>query len=278
MRTTELIAGEPVPTIGQGTWHMGDDPQKREREIATLRTGIDLGMTLIDTAEMYGSGRSERLVGEAIASVRDDVFLVSKVLPGNASRSGTIAACEASLKRLGTDRIDLYLLHWRGAVPFGETVDAFEALQSQGKIRHWGVSNLDRDDMDELLSVGANARPAVNQLCYSVAERGIEFAFLDWLRSKDIGIMAYTPFGIDGAKRLSGPLGAIAQRHDATPAQIALAYLIRHDGVMAIPKASTQAHVRDNAAAAEIELSDEDLVEIDASFPPPTRAQPLAII
>lgn len=278
MRTTQLINGESAPIIGQGTWHMGDDPTKREQEIAALRTGIDLGMTLIDTAEMYGSGRSEHLVGEAIATVRDQVTLVSKVLPGNATRDKTIAACEASLKRLGTDRIDLYLLHWRGPAPFGETVEAFEQLREEGKIRHWGVSNLDRDDMDEFLAASPNAKPAVNQLCYSIAERGIEFQFLDWLRSQEIGVMAYTPFGIGGAGKLQQLLSRIAERHDATSAQIALAYLIRHEGVMAIPKASDERHVRENAAAADIQLTKEDLSEIDALFPPPDRAQPLAII
>ncbi|MER0239892.1 aldo/keto reductase [Fulvimarina sp. MAC8] len=278
MRKTEFIRGESVPVIGQGTWHMGDNPEQRESEIAALRTGIDLGMTVIDTAEMYGSGRSEQLVGEAIAPVRDDVFLVSKVLPSNASRSGTIAACEASLKRLGTDHIDLYLLHWRGSVPFGETIEAFEALREQGKIRHWGVSNLDRDDMDELLALGPNAKPVVNQLYYSVAERGIEFGFRDWLRSQEIGVMAYTPFGVEGAAKLKSHLGPIAERHGATPAQIALAYLIRQDGVLPIPKASSETHVRENAAAAEIDLTAEDLSEIDAALPPPTRARPLAII
>ncbi|MCO5081912.1 MAG: aldo/keto reductase [Rhizobiaceae bacterium] len=277
MRTTSLPAGEMVPVLGQGTWNMGDDSRRRRDEADALRLGIDLGMTLIDTAEMYANGGSEEVVGEAISGRRDRIFLVSKVLPSNASRRGVEAACERSLKRLGTDRIDLYLLHWRGRVPLSETVEAFEALKAAGKIRHWGVSNFDTDDMEELEALPAGRNVQTNQVLYNLTRRGIEFDLLPWSRERGIPTMAYSPVeqgALGGDRRLK----AIAERHGATPAQIALAWVMRDDGVIAIPKASRQEHVRDNRAALDIRLTPQDLADLDAMFPPPSRKRGLEMI
>ncbi len=277
MRTTSLPAGEMVPVLGQGTWNMGDDSRRRRDEANALRLGIDLGMTLIDTAEMYANGGSEEVVREAISGRRDRIFLVSKVLPSNASRRGVEAACERSLKRLGTDRIDLYLLHWRGGVPLSETVEAFETLKAAGKIRHWGVSNFDTDDMEELEALPAGRNVQTNQVLYNLTRRGIEFDLLPWSRERGIPTMAYSPVeqgALGGDRRLK----AIAERHGATPAQIALAWVMRDDGVIAIPKASRQEHVRDNRAALDIRLTPQDLADLDAMFPPPSRKRGLEMI
>ena len=277
MREIRLPDGASLPVLGQGTWMMGDEPNRRDTEIAALREGIDRGMTLIDTAEIYGDGSSERLVAEAIAGRRDVVFLVSKVAPGNASRQGTVRACEASLQRLGTDRLDLYLLHWRGGVPLAETVEALERLKETGKIRRWGVSNFDVADMAELAAAGGEA-VQTNQVLYNPAERGVEYDLLPMLVEGGIPLMAYSPVGQGGALLDDATLARIARRHDATPARVALAFVLRQPGVIAIPKAGRPAHVRDNAAAMDLKLDADELAELDAAFPPPRRKQPLAII
>ncbi len=277
MRKTKLPSGEAVPVLGQGTWYMGDEPRRRAEEIASLRLGLDLGMSLIDTAEMYGDGASEKLVGEAIAGRRDEVFLVSKVLPGNASRNGTIAACERSLKRLGTDRIDLYLLHWRGRTPFAETIAAFEALQDAGKIRHWGVSNMDVDDMSEIARASGGDAMATNQVLYNLTRRGIEYDLLPQAQARGLPLMAYSPIE-QGRLTEYSEVEEIADRHGVTPAQIALAWVLRQQGVIAIPKASTLSHVQENRAALEIALTAEDLAELDEAFQPPSGPESLDMI
>lgn len=277
MNTVTLPSGEQVPALGQGTWFMGESARRHADEVAALQAGIDLGMSLIDTAEMYGEGGAEELVGEAIAGRRDKVFLVSKVYPHNAGQRNAIAACERSLKRLNTDCIDLYLLHWRGQVPLAETVEAFERLQRDGKIRHWGVSNLDVYDMQELLKVPGGDKAAVNQVLYNLTRRGIEFDLQPLCRKHNIPIMAYSP--IEQGRLLNAPvLRAIAQRHQATPAQVALAWLLRQEQIIAIPKAATLAHVQENHAALTIQLSDQDLKELDRVFPPPAEATPLEML
>jgi diketogulonate reductase-like aldo/keto reductase len=277
MRKTKLPSGLAVPVLGQGTWYMGDDAHRRADEVASLRLGLDLGMTLIDTAEMYGDGASEKLVGEAIAGRRDEVFLVSKVLPSNASRNGTIAACERSLRRLGTDCIDLYLLHWRGRTPFAETIAAFEALQDAGKIRYWGVSNMDVDDMREIERAPGGDAMATNQVLYNLTRRGIEYDLLPQAQDRGLPLMAYSP--IEQGRLAEYPeVQAIADRHGVTPAQVALAWVLRQDGVIAIPKASTPAHVRENRAALDLQLTAEDLEELDDMFTPPHGPEPLEMI
>src|SRR4030088_215307 len=246
--TTRLPSGEGIPALGQGTWGMAEDARRRKEEVAALRLGIDLGMTLIDTAEMYADGGAEVLVGEAIAGRRDELFLVSKVLPENATKPGTVAACERSMRRLGTDRPDLYLLHWRGNVPLEETLDAFAALVDSGKIRYWGVSNFDVVDMIELWGPAAGAEVATDQVLYNLTRRGIEYDLLPWCRNRNIPIMAYSPIEqgrLPGHKELKN----VVARHDAKPAQVALAWLLRQDGVVAIPQAANSAHVRGNHAA-----------------------------
>lgn len=277
MPTVRLPSGETVPRLGQGTWQMAEKPALRKAEIAALRLGIELGMTLIDTAEMYANGGAEELTAEAIAGRRDDLFLVSKVLPSNSSRKGTLAACERSLKRLRTDRIDLYLLHWRGSPPLSETLDAFEELQQAGKIRHWGVSNLDINDMQELMRDPRGKACATNQVLYNLTRRGIEFDLLPWQRKQQQPIMAYSPIE---QGRLAGHKGLkeMAARLNATPAQVALAWLLRQDNVISIPKATAEEHVRDNHAALGLKLGAEDLATLDKLFPPPKRAQPLEMI
>jgi diketogulonate reductase-like aldo/keto reductase len=260
-----------------GTWNMGDAPARRAQELATLRAGIDLGMTLFDTAEMYGNGRSESLVAEAIAGQREKVFLVSKVLPSNASRKGTVRACEASLKRLGTDRLDLYLLHWTGSYALEETVRGFEDLLGAGKIRSWGVSNLDLSEMNQLVGIKGGQACAANQVLYNLARRGIEFDLLPWCRGRGMPVMAYTP--IEQGRILGNPaLLEVAQRLGATPAQVALAWVLRQDGVVTIPKASTIAHVRENRNALELKLDAEALAALDTAFPPPRKARPLEML
>ncbi len=277
IRTTLLPCGEAVPVLGQGTWRMGEGRLPQKEEAAALRLGLDLGLTLIDTAEMYGSGGAEQVVAQAIAGRRDEVFIVSKVLPSNASRAGVVRACERSLRHLGTDRIDLYLLHWRGGVPLAETVEAFEALVKAGKIRHWGVSNFDVDDMEELEALPTGKRAQADQVLYNLGRRGIEFDLVPWCRQRGIALMAYSPVE-QGELADDAALAKVAARHDATPAQVALAWTIRHDGVISIPKASRPGHVRENAAAAAIRLAPDDLAELDRAFAPPTRRRPLEMI
>ena len=277
IRTTTLPSGEAVQVLGQGTWKMGEDSRRRAGEVNALKLGLDLGMTLIDTAEMYASGGAEEVVAEAIAGRRDELFLVSKVLPSNASRSGVPAACEKSLRRMRTDRIDLYLLHWPGSVPLSETVEAFEALKKAGKIRHWGVSNFDTDEMEELTGLRSGGNVQTNQVLYNLSRRGPEFDLAPWSRQRSIPLMAYSPVE-QGALARNARLEAIAARHNATAAQIALAWVMTQDGVIAIPKASRQEHVRQNVAALDIKLTGEDLADLDRAFPPPTRKRGLEMI
>ncbi len=276
MKTLE-IGGRALPVLGQGTWNMGDSAAKRAAEIATLRRGIECGMTLIDTAEMYGSGRSEDLVGEAIAGQRDRVYLVSKVLPSNASFEGAVRACEASLKRLRTDVLDLYLLHWRGRYPLQETVFGFERLLEQGKIRAWGVSNFDVDDMEELFTSPGGTACAANQVLYNPEHRGIEHDLLPWCAQNGVTVMAYSPVGQGGRLLSSVALKSVAQRHGVSPAQAALAWCLRQP-LLAIPKASSARHVEENAAAAGLELDAEDLAVVGKAYPAPKRKQSLDML
>ena len=271
MRTVTLRGGEQVPALGQGTWHMGDSRGRARDEAAAVRLGIELGLTLIDTAEMYGSGGAEEIVAEAAGNRRDSLFIVSKALPYNASRSGTIAACERSLKRLKTDRIDLYLLHWRGSHALTETLEAFLKLQRDGKIRHHGVSNFDRADIEEWAALEGGDTVAANQVLYNLARREPEWGLEPWCREHQVAIMAYTPLG-HGAMLRDRALTDIARRHNATPAQIALAWLLMKPGTIVIPKASRLDHVRENVGARDIALGPEDLAAIDRAFPPPKRA------
>jgi diketogulonate reductase-like aldo/keto reductase len=273
MRTISLPDGGTMPVLGLGTWMMGERKSQAATELAALTLGIDLGFTLIDTAEMYGNGGAELIVAEAMAGRRDQLFLVSKVLPHNASRSGTIKACEASLKRLGTDRLDLYLLHWAGRYPLDETIAAFEQLQRAGKIRRWGVSNFDLTEMEEL---GATA-VASNQVLYNLTRRGIEFDLLPWCRARGIPIMAYSP--IEQGRILGNrALVALATARGCSVAQLALAWLLRQEGVVTIPKASNLGHVRENYAALDMVLSDEECSALDRAFPPPAKPTALAML
>jgi len=266
-----------MPVLGQGTWYMGDHAGRRKEEIAALRLGLELGMTLIDTAEMYGSGRAELLVGDAIKGQRDEVFLVSKVLPSNASRKGVARACEASLKRLKTDRIDLYLLHWASSHPLEETIRAFEALQAEGKIRAWGVSNFDSHEMEGTFAIAGGNACVTNQVLYNLMRRGIEHDLMPWCRRQNVAIMAYSP--VEQGRLLDhAALERIAQRRGATPAQVALAWVLRHDGVVAIPKAASREHVRENRGALDLELTAHDLLELDRAFPPPQGPVPLQML
>jgi diketogulonate reductase-like aldo/keto reductase len=275
--TTRLPLGEAIPTLGQGTWGMAEDARHRKDEVAALRVGFDLGMTLVDTAEMYADGGAEALVGEAIAGRRDELFLISKVLPDNATRPGTVDACEHSLRRLRTDRLDLYLLHWRGNVPLEETLDAFAALVGAGKIRYWGVSNFDVVDMIELRGLIGGANVATDQVLYNLTRRGIEYDLMPWCRDRNIPIMASSP--IEQGRLLDhGELKNLAARHDARPAQVALAWLLRQEGVVAIPKAANVAHVWENHIALTLHLTREDLAALDRAFPAPTEATPLAML
>ncbi|NYD92264.1 aldo/keto reductase [Sphingomonas melonis] len=276
MKTITFPDGTAVPALGQGSWMMAEDPARRADEIAALRAGLDLGLTLIDTAEMYADGESERLVGEAIAGRRDAVFLVSKAYPQNASRDRLPKACEASLERLGTDRLDLYLLHWRGGVPFAETIEAMERLVAAGKILRWGVSNLDTDDMAELIDAGG-AACATDQILYNLTRRGPEHDLLPWLDAHAIPVMAYSP--VEQGRLVTHPaLRALAAEQGATPAQLALAWLLARDAVIAIPKAGSAAHVRDNRAAADLTLDAATLARLDQLFPRPTRPVPLEML
>jgi diketogulonate reductase-like aldo/keto reductase len=274
VRTVRLPSGERIPALGQGTWGLAENGD-RDEELRALRLGLDLGLTLIDTAEMYADGAAEELVADAIAGRRDDVFLVTKVVPANASRRGTIEACERSLKRLRTDRIDLYLLHWRGQLPLERTVEAFSELGQRGEIRHWGVSNFDALDLAELLTV-AGSGVETDQVLYNLSHREAEAVVLPWCRDQAIPLMAYSP--VDrGALVDDDVVVAIAEKHDATPAQVALAWVLRHDDVCAIPKAAIHEHVRENAGALELRLDGEDMKLLDDEFPPPREPAPLTI-
>lgn len=275
--TIALPGGETVPALGLGTWRMGEDPARRADEIAALRASIDLGMTLIDTAEMYGDGGAEELLAEALQGRRDEVFLVSKLLPENGGRDAAIAACERSLARLRTDRIDLYLLHWRGTVPLAETLAAFDALQRAGKIRHWGVSNFDLDDMTDLEGRRTLAPVATNQVLYNLMRRGIEFDLLPWCRERGLPVMAYSP--LEQGRLLRNPgLNHAARAHGVSPAQLAIGWLLAQDGVIVIPKATSLAHVREIRAATALRFSRQQQAVLDRSFPPPTRRKPLAML
>lgn len=276
MKTVTFASGVSVPVLGQGTWNMGEDASRKAAEVRALQLGLDLGMTLIDTAEMYGEGGAEEVVGAALAGRRSDAFLVSKVYPHNASFDGVRAACERSLRRLRVESIDLYLLHWQGHHPLAETFDGFEALRQAGKIRDYGVSNLDLPSMEEAIGYGA---PATDQVLYNLLKRGIEFDLLPWCRARGMPVMAYSPLessGREQAALLAHPaLRTVADAHDATPAQIALAWVLHQDGVIAIPKAVDPVHLRANRAAADIRLTSDDLAALDRAFPPPRRARAL---
>ncbi|WPP41636.1 aldo/keto reductase [Paenibacillus hunanensis] len=281
-QTVTLPDGTLLPAIGQGTWNMGDDASRRTEEIAALQAGIDAGMTLIDTAEMYGEGRSEELIGEAIRGRRDEVFLVSKVYPHHAGGKKLVQSCEQSLKRLGTDHLDLYLLHWRGRIPLQDTVEGMQRLIEDGKIRRWGVSNLDVDDMNELMRIEGAEQCAVNQVLYHLGSRGIEYDLLPWQQEHRMPVMAYSPLAQAGSLRrelIQHPIvQQIADEQDAEPFQIMLSWCIRSGSVMAIPKASTVEHARSNAESANIKLSEQQLRQLDEAFPAPQHKVPLDMI
>jgi diketogulonate reductase-like aldo/keto reductase len=272
-----LAGGERVPALGQGTWHMGENRRRTAEEAASVRLGIELGMTLIDTAEMYGSGGAEEMVARAAEGLRDNLFIVSKVYPHNASRAGVVAACERSLERLRTDRIDLYLLHWRGSIPLSETLEGFEQLRRDGKIRHYGVSNFDRADMAEWVALKGGENVAADQVLYNLSRRGPEWDLLPWCRERGIAIMAYTPLG-QGSLLRDRTLTEIARRRNATPAQVALAWLLRQEGMIVIPKAARQEHVRENRGALDVALTEEDLLALDRAFPPPKGRSALGML
>lgn len=281
MKTILLSSGKQIPVLGQGTWLMGENHSKRQIEIEAIRQGIDLGVTLIDTAEMYGEGAAEKLIGEAIEGHRKDVFLVSKVYPHNASLQGVQQACERSLRRLRTDYLDLYLLHWRGTVPLEQTLEAFQLLKKSGKILDYGVSNFDTDDMEEAFDLTGGDEIVTNQVLYNLRNRGIEYDLLPWCSQRKIPVMAYSPIehaGGDQKGMLNNPsLKSIASRYNATPAQIAIAWLLHQQNVITIPKASNPAHVIENRKALDIELSENDLKELDTAFPSPRRKTRLAM-
>jgi diketogulonate reductase-like aldo/keto reductase len=277
VRGVRLPGGESVPALGQGSWHLAEEPGLRPAEIAALRLGLDLGLTLIDTAEMYGAGAAEELVGEAIAGRRDEVFLVGKMLPENADRRGAVRSCHQSLRRLGTDRIDLYLLHWRGDIPLAETLAAFEMLTRAGDIRFWGISNFDVTDLTELLALPGGEEVATDQVLYNLTRRGIEYDLVPRCRDLHIPIMAYAP--IEQGRMLRHPiLRTVASAHHASPAQVALAWLLRQPDVIAIPRAGTPAHVRENHAALDLELTEQDLTVLDRAFPPPAAPRALEML
>ena len=282
-RWVTLPHGAEWPSLGLGTWRMGESRVEHATEVGALRAALDIGYRLIDTAEMYGDGGAETVVGEALAGAlragvsRDQLFVVSKVYPHNASAEGMVEACERSLRRLQLDHIDLYLLHWRGTLPLHDTVDGFEMLQRRGWVRHWGVSNFDLDDLRELATVPGGSGCSVNQIYYSLSARGPEFAVLPWQRLKQMPAMAYSP--IDQGALADHPLlRAVAERHAATPAQVALAWVLAQPGVMAIPKAVQTIHLRHNWQAAQLRLTPDDMAQLDRLFPPPQRKTPLAMI
>jgi diketogulonate reductase-like aldo/keto reductase len=272
-----LPGGERVPALGQGTWHMGENRRRAAEEAAAVRLGIELGMTLIDTAEMYGSGGAEEMVAQAAEGLRDDLFIVSKVYPHNASRAGVVAACERSLERLRTDRIDLYLLHWRGSIPLTETLEGFERLMRDGKIRHYGVSNFDRADMAEWMALKGGENVAADQVLYNLSHRGPEWDLLPWCRERGIAIMAYTPLG-QGSLLRDRTVAEIARRRNTTPAQVALAWLLRQERMIVIPKAARAEHVRENRGALDVALTEEDLAALDRAFPPPKGRSALGML
>jgi len=274
---TALPSGELVPVFGQGTWFMGEDRREARRESDALRLGIDLGMTLIDTAEMYAGGGAEEVVGEAIAGRRDEVFLVSKVLPSNASRQGTVLACERSLKRLRSETIDLYLLHWRGSYRLEETIAAFDDLMWAGKIRSWGVSNFDVDDMEEIVEASGGDKVATNQILYNLTRRGPEFDLMPWCRARKIPLMAYSPIE-QGRLLRNAVLAEIAKECAATPAAVALAWVLSHEGIIAIPKSSNPDHIRSNRKAADLKLTAEQLARLERAFPAPGRKTALEML
>ena len=277
MQTLNLLSGQTIPILGMGTWQMGEKAHDRPNEVAALRHGLDLGLSLIDTAEMYGEGGAEEVVAAAIANRRAAVFLVSKVYPHNASKRGAIAACERSLKRLKTDYLDLYLLHWRGAVPITETLDAFQTLQQAGKIRSYGVSNFDVEDMQAASQTAGGNAITTNQVLYNLSRRGIEWDLLPWCRQHQIPIMAYSP--IEQGRLLHHPaLQAIAIARQVTTAQVAIAWLLHQENVIVIPKSSRIEHVEQNRAALDLKLTDEDLTTLEAAFPAPTRPTPLEML
>ena len=283
MRTVSLPDGVQVPCLGLGTWRLGESPGERAGDVAAVRQALDLGYRLIDTAEMYGDGGAEHVVGEALRTAmqagtlrREDAFIITKVLPTNASRAGTVAACERSLRRLGLDYIDLYLLHWRGRHPLAATVAAFESLRERGLLRAWGVSNFDVDDMDELWAVDDGPRCVANQVYYSASERGIEFDLLPAQRTRAVATMAYCPID-QGALAADATFAEIGTSHGVSAAQAALAWVLRQPDVIAIPKAGRERHLRDNFAAAGLALTARDLASIDARFAPPRRKQRLAM-
>jgi diketogulonate reductase-like aldo/keto reductase len=274
--------GEPRPSLGLGTWRFGEDADRRAAELASLRQALEMGWRVVDTAEMYGDGGAEEVTGQALAEAqrsgvpRSELFVVSKALPEHAGARALQAACEASLRRLQLDSIDLYLLHWRGGVPLAETVRGFEQLQRRGLIRLWGVSNFDLDDMRQLGAVPGGKACATNQVYYSLSQRGVEHDLLPWQRVQQMPLMAYSPF--DQGELVDHPrLRPVAERHRATPAQVALAWLLRQPGVMAIPKAGNALHLRHNWAAQQLRLTVEDLTELDRCFAPPSGRQPLAV-
>jgi diketogulonate reductase-like aldo/keto reductase len=277
MRNTQLPSGEHVPVLGLGTWHMGERPENRQDELDAIRFAIDNEMKVIDTAEMYGDGAAEELIGAALAGRRTDAFIVSKVLPHHATRRGTVAACENSLRRLGTDYLDMYLLHWPGAVPLEETLEAFDALVRAGKIRYWGVSNFDTPDMEELAALPGGSAAATDQVLYNLTRRGIEFDLMPWCRQRKLPIMAYSP--LEQGRLLGDPeLLRLAAAYSATPAQIALRWVLRHDPVIALPKAGTPGHVKELRGALDLPLSPQDMAALDRAFPPPARKLPLEVI
>ena len=272
-----LPDGESVPAFGLGTWHMGEERRRAADEEAALKLGIELGMTLIDTAEMYGNGSAEEIVARATAGLRERLFIVSKVLPYNASQKGVVEACERSLKRLKTDHIDLYLLHWRGSVPFAETLAGFAKLKRDGKIRHHGVSNFNTDDMQEWVGIAGGETVASNQILFNLGRRGPQYELIPWCRERRISIMAYTPLE-QGRILGNKTLGEVAARHGASAAQVALAWLLRQDGMIVIPKATSLAHVRDNRGAVDLALGAGDLAALDRAFPPPTGRSALGML
>ncbi|WP_304608398.1 aldo/keto reductase [Inquilinus sp. Marseille-Q2685] len=275
--TVALPSGAAMPILGQGTWGMGEDRRRAKEEAAALAAGLDLGLTLIDTAEMYGEGGAEEVVGQAIRGRRDGVFLVSKVYPHNAGRTAAIEACERSLRRLGTDRVDLYLLHWQGRTPYAETIEAFERLRQDGKVVDWGVSNFDLDDMQAWTGQADGERTATNQVCYSLSARGIEWDLLPWCQGRGLPVMAYSPLG-QGRLLGNAALGSVSRRHGAAPATVALAWLLTRQGIVAIPKSSRVERLRDHRKALDVVLDEADLTALDQAFPPPRRKMPLAIL
>lgn len=277
MRTLKLLSGQVIPALGMGTWQMGENLRNRQSEVEALRHGLDLGISLIDTAEMYGEGGAEDVIAQAIVNRRSEVFLVSKVYPHNASKKGAIAACERSLKRLKTDYLDGYLLHWRGSIPFSETLDAFQSLQQAGKIRSYGVSNFDVKDMQEALSLKGGDQIVTNQVLYNLKRRGIELNLLPWCRQHNLPIMAYSP--IEQGRLLNHRvLTAIAQARGVTPAQIAIAWLLHQDNVIVIPKSSRIEHVKQNRAALDLKLSPDELSRLHSAFPTPEKPIPLEML